>query len=183
MWVSKLRYWFVRHRSFLDHTRRNESLNFFLVFVLSHEQTISKSSNIEWPKSNHRFIFTVKFTWLICNWKHYASINWTYTYSYSPWLVSEKINPSIVQRNSMPMLVFCIVDYRQTSCMSKIIIASLSKHLTTLQSMMNAKLIQHRFWPCHENGLIKTTQMIPHNLYEFQVDFPLLRIKDYPSLS
>ena len=36
---------------------------------------------------------------------------------------------------------------------------------TTLQSMMNAKLSQHRFWPCHENGLIKTIQTIPHNLY------------------
>ena len=30
-----------------------------------------------------------------------------------------------------------------------------------LQSMMNAKLSQH--W--HENGLIKTVQTIPHNLY------------------
>ena len=37
--------------------------------------------------------------------------------------------------------------------------------LTTLQSMMNAKLSKHRFWHCHENGLIKTIQTIPHNLY------------------
>ena len=29
---------------------------------------------------------------------------------------------------------------------------------------MNTKLNQHRFWPCHENGLIETTQTIPHNL-------------------
>ena len=36
---------------------------------------------------------------------------------------------------------------------------------TTLQSMMHAKLSLHRFWPCHENGLIKMIQMIPHNLY------------------
>ena len=36
---------------------------------------------------------------------------------------------------------------------------------TTLQSMMNAKLSLHRFWPCHENGLFETIQMIPHNLY------------------
>ena len=36
---------------------------------------------------------------------------------------------------------------------------------TTLQSIMNAKLSQHRFWDCHENGLIKTIQTIPHNLY------------------
>ena len=43
-----------------------------------------------------------------------------------------------------------------------------SQHMlicTTLQSMMNAKLSPHRFWPCHENGLIKTIQTIPHNLY------------------
>ena len=31
--------------------------------------------------------------------------------------------------------------------------------------MMNAKLSQHRFWHCHENELIKTIQMITHNLY------------------
>ena len=36
---------------------------------------------------------------------------------------------------------------------------------TTLQSMVNAKLSPHRFWPCHENGLIKTIQTIPHNQY------------------
>ena len=36
---------------------------------------------------------------------------------------------------------------------------------TALQSMMNAKLSPHRFWPCHENGLITTIQTIPHNLY------------------
>ena len=34
---------------------------------------------------------------------------------------------------------------------------------TTLQSMMNAKLSLHRFWPCHETGLIETIQTIPHN--------------------
>ena len=31
--------------------------------------------------------------------------------------------------------------------------------------MMNSKLSQHRIWPGHENGLIKTIQTIPHNLY------------------
>ena len=36
---------------------------------------------------------------------------------------------------------------------------------TTLQSIMNAKLSLHGFWHCHENGLIKTIQTIPHNLY------------------
>ena len=37
--------------------------------------------------------------------------------------------------------------------------------VTTLQSEMNAKLSLHRFWPCQENGLIKTIQTIPHNLH------------------
>ena len=36
---------------------------------------------------------------------------------------------------------------------------------TTLQSKMNAKLSKQRFWHRYENGLIKTIQMIPHNLY------------------
>ena len=36
---------------------------------------------------------------------------------------------------------------------------------TTLQSMMNAKLSPHRFWPCHENGHIKTIQTIPNILF------------------
>ena len=36
---------------------------------------------------------------------------------------------------------------------------------TTLQSIMNAKVSQHKFWHCHENGLIKMIQTIPHNLY------------------
>ena len=31
--------------------------------------------------------------------------------------------------------------------------------------MMNTKLSQQRFWDCYENGLIKTIQTIPHNLY------------------
>ena len=30
---------------------------------------------------------------------------------------------------------------------------------------MNAKLSKHRFWHCHENGLIKTFQTIPLNPY------------------
>ena len=36
--------------------------------------------------------------------------------------------------------------------------------LTTLQSIMNANLSQHRFWQCHENRLNKTIQTIPQNL-------------------
>ena len=31
--------------------------------------------------------------------------------------------------------------------------------------MMNPKLSKQRFCHCHENGLIKTIQTIPHNLY------------------
>ena len=43
---------------------------------------------------------------------------------------------------------------------------------------MNAKLSPQRFWPCHENWLIKTIQMI-HNLLicVFQVSLPLLWIR------
>ena len=37
--------------------------------------------------------------------------------------------------------------------------------LTTLQSIVNAKLSMQRFWHCHENRLIKTIQTIPYNLY------------------
>ena len=36
---------------------------------------------------------------------------------------------------------------------------------TTLQSKMNAKRSPQRFRAWHENGLIKTIQTIPHNLY------------------
>ena len=36
---------------------------------------------------------------------------------------------------------------------------------TTLQTILNAKLSQHRFWPCHVNELIKTILTIPHTLY------------------
>ena len=35
--------------------------------------------------------------------------------------------------------------------------------LTTLQSRMNTKLIQHRFWQCYDGGLIKMIQTMPHN--------------------
>ena len=36
---------------------------------------------------------------------------------------------------------------------------------TTLQSMINTKLSKQRFGHCYENGLIKTIQTKPHNLY------------------
>ena len=47
---------------------------------------------------------------------------------------------------------------------------------------MNDKLSPHRFWPCHENGLIKANDT-PQPICEFQVDFPLLWMKDYPGSS
>ena len=34
--------------------------------------------------------------------------------------------------------------------------------LTTIKSIMNAKVSQQRFWHCHENRLIKTIQTIPY---------------------
>ena len=40
---------------------------------------------------------------------------------------------------------------------------------------------QQRFWPCHENGLIKIIQMITHNLYISFNSAPLyggLRLKE-----
>ena len=55
---------------------------------------------------------------------------------------------------------------------------------TTPQSMMNAKLSLLGFWHCHENGLIKTIQTMPLNLY---VSFRLASLncgfKAYPGLS
>ena len=42
---------------------------------------------------------------------------------------------------------------------------------TTLQSIMNEILTQHRFWPCHENGLIKTIQTIPHTLLSVKLTY------------
>ena len=44
-------------------------------------------------------------------------------------------------------------------------INDLSLGNTTLQTIMNANLSQHRFWHNHENGLNKTIQTIPHNQY------------------
>ena len=50
---------------------------------------------------------------------------------------------------------------------------------TSLQSSMNTKLSPHRFWPSHENELIKTIQTIPTNqpTCECQVGFTLLWIR------
>ena len=65
--------------------------------------------------------------------------------------------------------LFCISGARRTPAelmglKGKTIFFDAVKVLTTLQSMINAKLSKQRFWHCHENGLIKTNQTIPHNL-------------------
>ena len=58
--------------------------------------------------------------------------------------------------------------------------------LTTLQSFMNTSTSKQRFWPFHEDGLIKTiTTIYPTSICEFQVVFPLFWIrinKDKPCL-
>ena len=84
-----------------------------------------------------------------------------------------------------PLLTEFGVHYRLESCglLCLIFEKLIPILITTLQSIMNAKLSKQRFWHCHENGLIKTNQTIPHKLGECQVDFPLLWIKDYPGLS
>ena len=61
------------------------------------------------------------------------------------------------QANNMATSQICILSHTLTQ-------ALISSGITTLQSMMNAKLSPQRFWPCREYGLIKTIQMIPHNL-------------------
>ena len=50
---------------------------------------------------------------------------------------------------------------------------------------MNAKLSPHRFWPYHENGLIKMIQTILHNLYVSVklITLYVLWIKVNPGLS
>ena len=58
---------------------------------------------------------------------------------------------------------FSCVTFLMTSQSSQAILLTIM--LTTLQSMINAKLSQHRFWPCHENRIIETIQTLPHNLY------------------
>ena len=45
---------------------------------------------------------------------------------------------------------------------------------TTLQSMMNVKLIQKRFGPCHDNRLINNTSTIPHSIIFKSATYSLL---------
>ena len=70
--------------------------------------------------------------------------------------------PSMVcsQSNIMTFLSYFDKGFPRSRAISR-----LDKVPTTLQSKMNAKLSPQRFWACHENGLIKTIQTIPHNLY------------------
>ena len=56
-------------------------------------------------------------------------------------------------------------------------------YCTTLQSIMNAKLIKQRFLHCDENRHQDDSNDTPQPLGECQVDFPVLWIKAYPGLS
>ena len=85
-----------------------------------------------------------------------------------------------------PLSLWCpIIPVRLQSGIKEIfsaIASEIESRSTTLQYVMNAKFSKHRFWHCHENGLIKTIQTIPHNLY-VSVKLTLLWIKAYPGLS
>ena len=49
---------------------------------------------------------------------------------------------------------------------------------------MNAKLSKQRVCHCHENGLIKTIQTMPHNLYvSVKLTSLYCGIKAYPGVS
>ena len=67
------------------------------------------------------------------------------------------------------------VKAEETVRAQTVICSFFTKYFTTLQSIMNAKLSKHRFWHCHENGLIKMIQTIdtPQPIGECQVNFPL----------
>ena len=74
--------------------------------------------------------------------------------------LGEVLKIAWVQSNCAPMLLricFCLLSLSS--------MATKKTFDTTLQSIMNAKLGLHGFWHCHENGLIKTIQMILHNLH------------------
>ena len=54
-------------------------------------------------------------------------------------------------------LLFPFKIYRQIMKIGRLCL------ITTLQTLINAKLRQHMFWQCHENGLISIST-IPHSL-------------------
>ena len=75
--------------------------------------------------------------------------------------------PTPTSKSQVGVPLLCFVFTALRSMMSAEVIeqrSNMTKVCTTLQSMINAKLSKQRFWHCHENGLIKTIQMIPHNL-------------------
>ena len=47
----------------------------------------------------------------------------------------------------------------------KVVMEKVRTCSTLIQSMINARLSQQRFWRCHENGLVRAIQTIPHNLH------------------
>ena len=59
-------------------------------------------------------------------------------------------------------------------CIVKEIILSLCIGSTTLQSLINAKLSQQRFWPCHEFGLF-IFLAIPTLQPQYHVPFSVIR--------
>ena len=74
-------------------------------------------------------------------------------------------SPNLILRHTRMLCHLSIVWQEETVNLSKKSHSSTPSFLnTTLQSIMNAKLSQHRFWHCHKNRLIKTIQTIPHNL-------------------
>ena len=63
--------------------------------------------------------------------------------------------------SSLRLLFVAMSFFRQMAYNATAILQNV---ITTLQYMMDAKLSKQRFWHCHENGLIKTVQTMPHNL-------------------
>ena len=93
-------------------------------------------------------------------------------------LTFARVNPDVSVFNSPSLSHFSLVTCLATKlCVDLMVgnsdwkrnftlhILDTFTYYTALQSIMNAKLSKHRFWHCHENGLIKTIQTIPHNLY------------------
>ena len=97
----------------------------------------------------------------LCNSKPGPHENWV-TFLTTQWNSMRRFNLSF-----RPLKTHDTVTYWPTSVNQSWFESDFAHALptTTLQSKMNAKLNPHRFWPCHENGLIKTIPMIPHNLY------------------
>ena len=60
--------------------------------------------------------------------------------------------------------IFCQMKFRRWKIWMANMKTENLRGNTTLQFTMNGKLSQHGFGHCHENGLIKTIQTVPHNL-------------------